>query len=286
MTAVPSHIAGKKKPRVSALPPFPPVARKLMALVAQENVNIQEVSRLVRSDAVFTAEVLRLANSAVLGLRYEVVNILHAVSVLGMDRIRALVLTVAMRDFFSTLKHDELLRRCWRHNLACALTAEWAADACWFDKSVAYTGGLLHSLGHLGMCALYPDEYLDSVESSFATGEPLLAAEQARTGTDHVHLACWLVKEWGLPGQFAALSRCHHMDEAIEPTQLPGLMALCCETADMLGFPIAGPPAEWSPEHFLGRLPEASRWKLSARLNELPELVPYRLNVFEVEFLT
>jgi len=220
---------------------------------------MQEVSRLIRSDAVFTAEVLRLANSAVLGLRYEVISILHALSVLGMDRLRGLVLTVAMRDFFSTLKHDELLRRCWRHNLACAMIAEWAADSCWLDKNVAYTGGLLHGLGHLGMCALYPEEYI-----------------AARGDVDAERTATWLVKEWGLPDTLAGLCRCHHAHPR-DASTLPGLLNLACDCADMLGFSIVDQGRAWEPERYLQFLP---------RLPELPEIVPYRVNVFEQEFLT
>lgn len=256
---MPLSIVGNKKPRVSTLPAFPPVARKLMALVAQENSNMQEVSRLIRSDAIFTGEVLRLANSAAIGLRYEVNNILHAISVLGIDRLRGLVLTVAMRDFFSTLKHDELLRRCWRHNLACAMISEWAAESLWLDKAAAYTGGLLHSLGHLAMCALYPEEYLE------AHGD--IDAESAAT---------WLVKEWGLPEPLAALCRCHHSEAGV-PSTLPGLIHIACQCSDMLGFSIVDQGQRWQPERFLQILP---------RLPELPEIIPYRVNAFEQEFLT
>ena len=60
--------------------------------MGKPNFTIPEVSQLIRSDAVFAAEVLRLANSAMLGLRYEVMSIMHAISVLGMDRLQSLVM--------------------------------------------------------------------------------------------------------------------------------------------------------------------------------------------------
>lgn len=286
MTVVPAHMIAKRKPTVTSLPAFPAVARKLMLLVSQECSNMQEVSRLIKSDAVFSAEVLRLANSAVFGLRYEVISILHALSVLGMDRLQALVLTVAMRDFFSGARDAPLLRRCWRHNLSCALVAEWAAEFCWHDKSVAYTGGLLHCLGHLGMVALYPEEYAEAARAPHESPEDFQNLQRELTGTDHNDVATWLVREWGLPGLFGELSTCHHSHGHLDTGTLFGLMGLACEVSDQLGFSIVDSGAEWEPEAFLSRLPEGRRWSVSGRLEELPELVPFRVNVFEQEFLT
>lgn len=286
MTLVPAYMTTKRKPNVASLPAFPAVARKLMLLVSQENTNMQEVSKLIKSDAVFSAEVLRLANSAVFGLRYEVISILHALSVLGMDRLQALVLTVAMRDFFSTVRDEPLLRRCWRHNLSCALVAEWAAEFCWLDKSVSYTGGLLHSLGHLGMSALYPEEYQEAAYESRVCDERFLELQREMTGTDHIAMGCWLVNEWGLPKLFSDLSLCHHAASHLDTSTLPGLMGLACEVSDQFGFSIVDRFEEWQPESFLDRLPEPRRWSVSARLTELPDLIPFRVNVFEQEFLT
>ncbi|MEP7363068.1 MAG: HDOD domain-containing protein [Acidobacteriota bacterium] len=285
MTLVPAHMTTKRKPSVAALPAFPAVARKLMLLVSQESSNMQEVSKLIKSDAVFSTEVLRLANSAVFGLRYEVISILHAMSVLGMDRLQALVLTVAMRDFFSTVRNEPLLRRCWRHNLSCALVAEWAAEFCWLDKSVSYTGGLLHSLGHLGMSALYPQEYQEAAYAAEPGQRQFVEMQRELTGTDHVEMAEWLVSEWGLPKLFCDLSKCHHAGTDIDTSTLYGLMGLSCEVSDQLGFSIIDRFDEWQPESFMERLPEARRWSVSARLAELPELIPFRVNVFEQEFL-
>jgi HD-like signal output (HDOD) protein len=62
--------------RIIELPPFPPVARKLMSLVAKPKVTIPEVSTLIRSDAAFAAEVLKLVNSATMALRHEVRSVI------------------------------------------------------------------------------------------------------------------------------------------------------------------------------------------------------------------
>src|SRR5262249_30351332 len=81
------------------LPPFRPVAAKLLRLTAQEDVPLNKVQQVLRTDVAFSAEVLRLANSALIGSRTGVSSVQHAVGLLGLQRLKALSMTIAMRDF-------------------------------------------------------------------------------------------------------------------------------------------------------------------------------------------
>jgi HD-like signal output (HDOD) protein len=64
---------------IQTLRPFPAVACHLMTLVnGGTNVHFGEVSRVLMADAAFSSQVLRVANSALLGVRYEVKSILQA----------------------------------------------------------------------------------------------------------------------------------------------------------------------------------------------------------------
>ena len=104
--------------RLKSIPPFPAAARKLMAMVGSQATDLRGVSDVLKSDAVLAGESLRMANSALFALRHEVTSILHAVSVLGLDRLKSVVLTVGLRDMMKT--PSAAAQRCWRHNLACA----------------------------------------------------------------------------------------------------------------------------------------------------------------------
>ncbi len=74
----------------------------MLELIDSEAKHLRELSRLLRSDAAFSSQVLRLANSTLLGSRYEVTSIQQALSALGVDRLRALVVTVAMRPVLAS----------------------------------------------------------------------------------------------------------------------------------------------------------------------------------------
>ena len=128
------------------LRPFPLVARRLLEVIDDEAMHLRELSRLLMSDAAFSSQVLRVANSALLGSRYEVTSIQRALSALGVHRLRALVLTVAVRNYMGR-GGTAAFGRCWRHNLGTALWCDMLADSCNVEKSVAYTSGLLHDTG-------------------------------------------------------------------------------------------------------------------------------------------
>lgn len=270
--------------RLLALPPFPAVARKLMVLLAKPNVTIPEVSQLVRSDAVFAAEVLRLANSAMMSLRFEVVSIMHAISVLGMDRLKNLVMTVAMRDFIRGARQIRMLRLAWRHNLAGALMAEALAEACSLERPDAYTAGLLHDLGRLALIAAWPAEYEQVLAEATPGGEDLLSCEARIVGIDHQAAGEVLGREWGLPGSLRELL-CLRNTASTGPFTLIRLAQLCCRLSDRVGFPIGQCGDGWDLDWLQQQLPPAAWARFSPKANGLRESVLIRVNAFEAEFL-
>ena len=61
-----------------------------MMLTAQANVRIEDVQQVLRTDAAFTADVLRLANSPLIGVRGGITSVMQAVMMLGLERIKGL----------------------------------------------------------------------------------------------------------------------------------------------------------------------------------------------------
>lgn len=278
--------ASANRPKALAnLPPFPAIARKLLAAVSRESVTIPEITRLIKSDAAFTGEVLRLANSAIIGLRYEVVSILHAVSVLGMDRLKALVLTVGMRDFLQNARHAPFLKQCWRHQLASALIGEWLAEPCWLDSAACYTAGLLHDVGKLALGSIYPSQYDEVLRRARASGEDLRQLEQEAMGIDHREASRTIADEWALPRQLRKVLCLEESTGGDEAFTDATLILLSCHIADRMGFQIAGEDAEWDVSLLEEGLPPEAWSAVSPKVRELREAVPYKINLFECEFL-
>src|SRR5262249_32798417 len=103
------------------LPPYRPVAKRLLTLTSYGDVPLTQVQDVLRTDAAFTAAVLRLANSPLIGMHNPVSSVLQAVMRLGLDRMKSLATTLALRSFLTNGVPSEALQACWRHNLATAV---------------------------------------------------------------------------------------------------------------------------------------------------------------------
>lgn len=279
-----SILAGTAPGGIRQLPPFPGVAARLMRLVADVDAPFREVTRLLQMDAALAAEVLRLANSPVFGFRYQIRDVPHAAAVLGLDRIRGLVMTLVFRDFLAGHRSNEALRRCWHHNFACALTCETFAPAFWIEKGLAYTAGLLHDVGLLALVASHPQQYEQLLSEPVSSMREFCEKERALFGADHCQAGEWILAKWDLPPEFREVAARHH--EALgEDSDLCSLVQLGCELARAIGFPAAGDPPPWNPEQFLSQLSDGMLRRLRERIEDLPITIATRINAFDCDFL-
>lgn len=283
-TTVHSSVA-PRPPALRDVPPFPPVAARLMRLVAEEQFSYKKVADLIRSDAAFSVEVLRLANSAVFGFRKEIRDILHALAVLGLDRLRGIVVTLAMRDILFSQRQHEALRVCWRHNLACALSAETLASAFWIEAGYAYTAGLLHSVGMLAMVGSHEQEYAELINGHCHNPEDFLLRERELMGIDHCEAGRILLEDWNLPSEFAAIASRHHQPPAAGAQDIHAAVYLACQCANMAGFAICASPSDWDATAIIDMLPEKTRSRFRVKLDDFPITLATRINSFDCDFL-
>ncbi len=266
------------------LPPFPAIAAQLLRLVSQESASFQQVARLIQADAAFAAEVLRLANSALLGLRHPVGNILQAITFLGADRLKGLVLTVAMRDFLYGVRHHVCLHRCWRHNLACALVADWLSEPCWQDRGACYTAGLLHDIGRLALVASDPERYGQILATPGLDAAAMLAEERRVLDLDHCQVGGWLVKDWNLPEHLVEVIVGHHANAVAGEASVRNLVTISCRLADQIGFAVADFGGVVDADWVRAAVGDSAWSRLSGQLESLPETVAFKINAFECDF--
>jgi len=263
------------------------VAVRLMQVVAGDEIVFRRVADLIRSDPAFSAEVMKLANSPLLGCREKISGVLHALAILGLDRLKGLVMTVALRNFLSSALQVPVLLRCWRHSLACALLSEDLALASWLDKDRYYTAGLLHDLGRLALLATYPDEYARLLEEADAA-EPgafdLCLAEQVAFGADHCVVGRWLVGDWHFPAEFLDVTSDHHAKPPGRELDVLTAVHLGCRIADMLGFQVAGPAALVSFDDLKNEFPQCY-WARLKQEGELLIAIAGKINALECSLL-
>jgi HD-like signal output (HDOD) protein len=258
-----------RKGLLARIPAFPPIVLRLLDLLAREDVEIRELVALISSDPAFSAQILQVANSPLFGFRARIDSLQSALVVLGLRRVRSLCMTVATSNHMKAVLHIEELARCWRHMLACALLTEELARSCSAFEDRAYTAGLLHDVGRLGLLLAYPKEYAELLRRAERNALELLDVEHQELGMDHCEAGRLLAEHWNLPPDFQIVAARHHDPQGHAEVDLLTLVHLGCRLADSLGFWVVEPLRPCSPEEIQQSLPpllaqrfrfDAARW--------------------------
>jgi len=237
------------------LPPFPAIAQRVLAIASLEDVSIRELSDLVRMDPSFSAELLRFANSALFGMQREVTSLSQAILIAGTERVKTMATMVAINRMVRASVRVGALRKVWIHSLATAVIAEEAARTAPRATEPAYTCGLLHNLGTLGLMSAYPAEYSRMLEVSDDFGFDLLETERDLFEIDHCAAGAYLAQDWDFPDEFAAVIASHHDAPVSGENSLYNLVAVSWRLADALGLAAFSPAVQWSWKDLVDCLP-------------------------------
>ena len=217
------------------LPPFPGVALRLLTLLDRSNVTVQDIEQVLRMDAALSAKILRIANSAFYASRYPIDSLQQATVRLGIMGLKRTALTVALGGLMSGRGKNQALQQCWHHSVAGALISEELAKMLGQSPDRAYTAGLLHDIGRLGLLACYPDRWQGMLEVANRHGIGELEAERDLFGIDHCAAGRWLAKDWNLPEEFVDAIENHHTAE-IRDASLLSIVTAANTLANVLGY--------------------------------------------------
>ena len=268
-------IAGK----LSRLPPFGPAVLKLLSISLDDASALKSFEEVFRSDPALTAELLVMANSAAFGVRLRVQTIGVAIRHLGLERVRSIAATSALRSHTRGGEPPQYLASLWAHGIASAVAAEALGDACGCPG--LYTPGLMHDLGRLGLFLAGGQRYAVELSKEFPDIEHANQVERNMFGMTHCQAGALVAAAWGFPESLAACMGQHHLMAAGVGDGMAdgvadgvaggargdprGLIATACRMADSLGFPEVP-------------LSEAPGWpKLRPSLIDLPQLEPEAL---------
>lgn len=214
------------------LPAFSPVAIRLMTVVMNEKVSFQEVAKLFSLDPVLTGEVLRLANSGMYGRQYSVQSVLHAIAMLGLEKISHIAVTAALSNGFPR-PVTPWIREWWRHSIAAALISDHVGLGI-MDLDFGYTAGLLHGLGRLALYLQDPEDYPRMADLAHAQNADPLDYERQCYGANHAELTGFILSEWGLPEDLRLAVSTYHAPSMTDP--LTVAVKAGCYYAESQGF--------------------------------------------------
>lgn len=185
------------------------VALAILEATQRTDTSIAEVTRLVQADPALTGRILRYANAALGGAVRHIASLAHAITFLGLFRIRQIVLGLSLIDQYRSGKCTAFdYTTYWTSSLATAIAAQKMAVSAQSPSDESFTCGLLSGIGRLALATAFPEQYSAVLEEN-TTPEAIMEAEIARFGIDHAELSAEMLESWGLPGIFVDAVRYH-----------------------------------------------------------------------------
>jgi len=159
--------------RSAAVPSVPHVVTRFLEITQDPDFEYGDLVEVLSTDAGIASEVLRLANSALFGVTRQVTTLRQALPLLGLRRVRSLVLGRYMVQSISAGGSGKIdMSYYWRRSLASAVLSARFADA------------------------LQPDDVVD--------------LEREALGVTHADVSALVLEHWQLPDLIVSAVRYHH----------------------------------------------------------------------------
>jgi HD-like signal output (HDOD) protein len=194
--------------------------------VQSPHASIEKVGEIIGQDPAVTAKVLQLANSALFGLRLQVVNPVEAIGFIGLETTKALVLLAHTFSSFENLKLSIFsVESLWHHSVATGHAAQRLGLLEQNQQELsdqAFAAGLLHDIGKLLFAANMPGLFVEALVLAREQRRRFWEVETEVLGACHSELAACLLGIWGLPTPLVeAVALHHHPNRTLQPQFSP-----------------------------------------------------------------
>jgi HD-like signal output (HDOD) protein len=201
--------------QIESLPSMPSIYTEIITEMQSDDPTIKKVGEIISKDLSMTAKILQMVNSAFFGLFRKIKSPEQAVMMLGLETIKALVLSVKIFSEFNQKNYswfniDDL----FNHSLAVSMYANTIIKNENLDQGLinnSMMAGLLHDLGKLILATNFEKPYRQVLAEAQGTGKNLLALEYETFGTSHAEIGAYLMGLWRLENSIIEAIAFHHL---------------------------------------------------------------------------
>jgi HD-like signal output (HDOD) protein len=219
------------------LPPLPAAVARVLEEVNREEPDVVKLETIIGAELELSVRILTTINSSLFALRNEVTSVRHAISLLGFDRVRSVILGYSVHDALPK-PPGELFRHeaYWTDTLLRSLLARSLARRCRPDEAeTAFTAMLVSDVAVpvlLTGCQTFYEPMLAEWRRS---QRPLAEIEREAHGWDHGRAGAWILRSWKFPELMVALVGAHTATpRQIVEAGLGDTVAPCIATASLL----------------------------------------------------
>lgn len=196
---------------IEEISPLPATAQRAVVMLDDPGVDLDKVGEIMSLDPGLTSTLLRIVNSAFYGLRDKITSVTKALVVLGIKKLRQLVIAAAVMQKFQSVP-PAFAQKFWENAVR---TAQWSKELAEFRRMAevdeVFVCGLLHNIGQL-VSMQYFKQLQAKVDELTASGKTPIDAEKAVLGGTHADLGGFLFNLWQMPKDTIQSTMLHHHD--------------------------------------------------------------------------
>lgn len=189
---------------IDSLPPLSNAANIIQAMYVSglENINVMRLVKVIESDAMLTANILKMINAPYYGFSKKIASVAQAVSLFGTRRIHMLVIQYAMAQSlkadtsiygFSFAQFNELC------HLQSALMLQWYSKVELRDAQFIAPLALIMEAGKLVLAnEVVKSDYCGEFRKEFNECEDINEFEKSLLGHTSYDISAALFEHWNL----------------------------------------------------------------------------------------
>ena len=175
---------------------------ELNRVLEDPNKSLEDAGNIIAKDPGLAMKLLKQVNSSYYGFSGKIATVTHAISLIGANELRNLVLATLIIDKFSAQTEGMMsMHDFWAMCLRNALMAKELALHCQIkiNKETIFICGLLHEIGKLVFFRRIPNIAKEIGQLVEQTGECEIDVEQRILGFNHYDVGAELTRLWNLP---------------------------------------------------------------------------------------
>ena len=188
------------------MPAMPNIIIQALNIVKNPNSSIADLGKIISYDQSLSIKVLNFVNSAFYGFAQQISSITRALALLGMNKAKNIIITVAMKPLFSSERNKDL----WEHAITVAIGCQYLASHFKIlDPDDAFVIGFMHDIGKT-VLNMQNTEVADKVKEFVNDGSDIIETEKAFFKTTHTEVGALLAIKWKLPLLITNAIKYHH----------------------------------------------------------------------------
>jgi putative nucleotidyltransferase with HDIG domain len=277
--AMPSEVLLTLASRIRVFPPLPSLYFRVLNELKSPDFSPQAVGEIVSKDLAMTTRLLQVINSGFYSLPRRITDLTEAVSLLGQETVKSLIIGIHL-----FLEHEHLkplyfsISQLWRHSTAVARSAWLVAqmETGHAERTEeAYTAGLLHDIGKLVLANNFEAQYNKVQKAVRDSRRPLWEVETEEFGVSHAELGAFIMGRWGMPIGLLEATALHHQPGRSVRREFSALTAV--HAANALEYELRGQAegnvaSELDHAYIesLGLADRIDRWRECVRSGKVP----------------